>query len=108
MNIIELQENFEIACFYYADQIEKVESFEKLLVADYSKNPDVKTGEPNYYKVITQWNHSSKQPTDDELMVYTVQEVQNYYNSNKNEAEGATPMRLFIDGIWKDVLLRSS
>lgn len=81
MNIIELQENFEKTCFYYACKHGPVESFEELHEANYVENKDKKPREPNYYKRITKWNHTSPKPTDDELMKFSVKEVNEFYDS---------------------------
>ncbi len=106
MNSIELQDNFEKACFYYASKFDVVESFNGLLIAEYQENKNKKDGEPNYYKVITKWNHKSSQPKDAELMKFTTKEVNEFYEKNKNEDEGAMPFKIKLNGAWEDVLLK--
>lgn len=81
MNIIELQENFEKACYYYACKYSNVESFEGLHEANYVENEDKKPRTPNYYKRITKWNHDSPVPTDEQLMKFSVKEVNEFYDS---------------------------
>jgi hypothetical protein len=77
MNFLELQANYRQACLKYASDIADVTDVHKFCVINMVENK-TKTlpTDPNYVSVITTWNHSSPQPTDEQLMHNTVADVQ--------------------------------
>jgi hypothetical protein len=114
MNIIELQENFDQACLLYASKHSPVASLEKLCVVDYIKNKNEKAGTPNYYKVITEWNHPSAKPKDSDLMKFSVDEVKSHYAQVLGSLEDfehypvafnskTKKLEMLVKNIWQEV-----
>jgi hypothetical protein len=82
MNLLQVESYFREACLKYANDYSPGFDVDRLWVGHYIPNPDKKTdADPNSRTVITAWNHSSPQPTIEQLMKYTVQEVTNDYDS---------------------------
>jgi len=83
MTLLELQENYLKACFYYASYVNGFDAqVDETTFCEIGSVENVNAGqpgEPNNLYVITTWNHSSVQPTDAQLMAYSVAQVQQFW-----------------------------
>jgi hypothetical protein len=98
MNLLQLQTNFYGACLKYATDFAPVSNPDELLKANFIPNPDQKSqDDPNYLYQIVQWNHSSPQPTNDQLMQYTVDQAVFDY-----EADTVLPAKMIKIPKWTE------
>jgi hypothetical protein len=95
MNFLQLCSNFHQACLKYANDIDPVTDSGNLWKGHFVPNPDWKSdADPLNVIVIDQWNHSSTQLTKEQLMQYTVDQVNAVYDSEETFPEQLTTQRI--------------
>lgn len=93
MDIVELQNNFTSACLIYALKNGEVLTNERdLFKAHYIENNN-KSIKSNELIEITEWNHPSTKPTNEDLMKITIDEI-NEFNDEKEELKNISNFQI--------------
>jgi len=104
MNYLTLQENYLKACQYYANNISP-----DLCELEWVKNVyNNQNDGVNYYQVITKWNHWRKKPTYEDLMKYTLEEINDYHESMINHPKQLKEYSFFKTDTTKRDKIRGS